>query len=149
MLITSVEGLGALARARRERIGWTQHDLAEKVNTTRQWISRFEKGSTDVTLERALAVLAALDLDVDVHRPGELTASVDPYSRIREQLRTIKVPAIDSEQSSRIAASIASNPAMKEAIERMSRLTFTVPDITVRAPELPRPVSTSDRETHA
>lgn len=148
MLIASNHELGTLVRDRRERLGWTQQELADRADTTRQWISRFEKGASDVTLERALAVLRVLNLDLEVRRPGERAANVEPFATIAAQLRNLKLPVVDPEQSRRIAASSAADPRMKEAIARMSRLTFTVPQIAVRAAE-DRPDSALGRESDA
>jgi transcriptional regulator with XRE-family HTH domain len=129
MDVESAAALGAMARLRREQLGWSQSRLAQKTSSTRQWISRFENGASDVTLERALAVLSALDLSVEILRPGEALTVSDPFERVRKQSRSIEVPHLD------IAATLQSTD-FRRAIEKMNRIALTVPQLdALRAPE--------------
>ena len=66
MLISNPIDVGAVVRQRRIDLGMSQTELAERIDTTRQWMSRFEQGKADVTLSRALAILRQLDLMVDL-----------------------------------------------------------------------------------
>lgn len=129
MHVESAGALGATARVRREQLGWSQSHLAQKTSSTRQWISRFENGASDVTLERALAVLSALDLSVEILRPGEALMVSDPFERVREQLRAIEVPGLDF-------AATRQSPDFRRAIENINRIALTVPQLdALRAPE--------------
>jgi HTH-type transcriptional regulator / antitoxin HipB len=57
---TPVE-LGAVIRDTRERHNWTQIDLAQRANVTRQWVIRTEKGRHDrAEIGIVLAVLNVL-----------------------------------------------------------------------------------------
>lgn len=62
MDITNAQSLGALVRDVRNAQGLSQTQLAQTVGTTRQWLSRFEQGSNDVSLALAFAVLSALGI---------------------------------------------------------------------------------------
>ena len=52
--------------ALRRRRGWSQSRLAAAVGRSQQWVSAFERGRTDVSLDDALAVLCALGGSVAV-----------------------------------------------------------------------------------
>jgi len=59
---TPVE-LGAMIRDARERHNWTQTDLAQRANVTRQWVIRMEKGRHDkAEIGLVLAVLNVLEV---------------------------------------------------------------------------------------
>jgi y4mF family transcriptional regulator len=67
--ISSPEAFGAVIRSRREGMGWTQQQLANKIGMSRQWVVSLERGNTSVALDRALRALFALgmELSADVH----------------------------------------------------------------------------------
>ena len=44
----TLENIGARIRSKRESLGMTQQELAEMVNVTRNTISRYENGETEV-----------------------------------------------------------------------------------------------------
>lgn len=129
MHVESAGALGATARLRREQLGWSQSRLAQKTSSTRQWISRFENGASDVTLERALAVLSALDLSVEILRPGEALRVSDAFERVRKQLRSIEVPPLDF-------AATRQSTDFHRAIKNINRIALTVPQLdALRAPD--------------
>lgn len=66
MRVRSVLELGAAARQRREDLGWSQQQLAERAGVSREWVVRFERGKTTVQLDRVLDALTALGLSVDL-----------------------------------------------------------------------------------
>ena len=71
---TPVE-LGAVIRDARERHSWTQTDLAQRANVTRQWVIRMEKGRHDkAEVGLVLAVLNALEVSLHV---GEILESAE------------------------------------------------------------------------
>lgn len=89
MLTTSAADLGALVRQRRDDLGMSQTDLGHRVGTTRQWISRFEKGKADVSLSRTLAILHALDMTLDVRSRERRTKGVlseETMARMKETI---------------------------------------------------------------
>src|SRR5215212_2661083 len=63
-------GLGALVRARREREGMTQGQLADRIGMTRTSITNIEKGRQKVQLHTLYDIAAALDAS-----PAELLPS--------------------------------------------------------------------------
>lgn len=70
MRVRDAQELGRLVRARRMELGLSQSELAARVGSTRQWLSRFEQATNDVSLTHALAVLHALDLSIEVPSPA-------------------------------------------------------------------------------
>jgi HTH-type transcriptional regulator/antitoxin HipB len=137
MRVESVRDLGAVARRRREQLGWSQSHLAQATATTRQWISRFESGASDVTLERALAVLSALKLSVDILRPGEMVPTSDPFARIREQLRSIEAPQVDFEGINRAVSSTLRSADFRRTVEQLNKIALTVPRLEALRVSLP------------
>ncbi|QAY72375.1 transcriptional regulator [Agromyces protaetiae] len=67
MRVRSVRELGAAVRERREVLGWSQAELAERAGVTREWVVRFEGGKASVRLDRAFDLITALDLAVDLN----------------------------------------------------------------------------------
>ncbi|GAA1805774.1 helix-turn-helix transcriptional regulator [Agromyces neolithicus] len=69
MLVNDLAELGDLIRRRRTSLGLSQTELAEQVGSTRQWVSRLEKGKNDISTARLFAVLDALELNLDLRPP--------------------------------------------------------------------------------
>lgn len=69
MLINDLVELGELIRLRRAELSLSQTDAAEQTGTTRQWISRLEKGKNDIGTARLLAVLDGLELNLEIRPP--------------------------------------------------------------------------------
>lgn len=53
---------GELMRERRKRLNMTQEDLAQKINAKRTYISRVERGETDIQLSSFLRIAKALGI---------------------------------------------------------------------------------------
>ena len=66
MHVRSSRDLGALARDRRQEIGWSQTELAERIGTSRSWVSQMENGKERVEVSLVLKAFEALGLMVDV-----------------------------------------------------------------------------------
>lgn len=64
MKIEKVRDVGRLIRARRDELGWSQSDLAERIESTRRWVSEIEHGKSTAEVGLVLAALAALGLEV-------------------------------------------------------------------------------------
>ncbi len=75
MNITNLTDIGELIRLRRQELGRSQSALADEIGATRQWISRLEKGHNDISAARLLAVVSALELNIDV-RPARQDGAV-------------------------------------------------------------------------
>ncbi|MBC7763310.1 MAG: helix-turn-helix transcriptional regulator [Candidatus Saccharibacteria bacterium] len=85
MLINDLVELGELIRRRRTDHGLSQNELAEQTGTTRQWVSRLEKGKNDIGTARLLAVLAVLELNLDIRPPRLVGAKKVVNEGDREQ----------------------------------------------------------------
>lgn len=109
MRIRSTEDLGAVVRERRRELGVSQAELAERADVTRQWIIRFERGTTDVSLAKAISVLQVLDLELRADATGAAAIATPQLYPIR--IPKIEVPRMDlsgidwQAVSQRIAAS--------------------------------------------
>lgn len=53
---------GELMRERRKALKMTQEELAERVNAKRTYISRIERGETDIQLSSFFRIIAALGI---------------------------------------------------------------------------------------
>lgn len=69
MDITNSADLGAIVRRQRKIHGLSQTELAQLLGTTRQWLSRFEQGSNDVSLGNAFAALDVLGIKLSFAEP--------------------------------------------------------------------------------
>jgi HTH-type transcriptional regulator/antitoxin HipB len=86
MKITQPKELGVLVRTRRQQLGLSQSDVAERAGTTRQWLSRFEQGHSDVSLGNAFAILKVLELELGEYiDPATIAAPQPDTARLRER----------------------------------------------------------------
>ena len=60
----TLENIGARIRSKRESLGMTQQELAEMVNVTRNTISRYENGETEVGVITLNNIADALSVTV-------------------------------------------------------------------------------------
>lgn len=70
----SPEQMPKLIRSLRKRKGWSQIELADKLNTTQQAISRMENDASGLSLKNLFSVLAVLEAKIsiiDAHEPGK------------------------------------------------------------------------------
>lgn len=65
--------LGEAVRVRREELGWSQRQLAERAGMTQPGVARFEAGGTTPTIPVLERLASALGL--------RLTVSLGPYQR--------------------------------------------------------------------
>lgn len=88
MLIPDPSVLGTVVRKRRNELGMSQTDLAKAVGTTRQWLSRFEQSSNDVSVSIIFAILKELELELEISEVGaaqqgsEIPAPVIPAPEV-------------------------------------------------------------------
>ncbi len=96
MRVRSTEDLGAVARDRRRALGLSQAEVADRANVTRQWVVRFEQGTSDVSLRKTLSILRALDLDLrtDAHSRRDASGTSRPGGT-SITIPRIEVPRID------------------------------------------------------
>ena len=73
VIVRTARDLGAAVRDGRLRQGWTQAELAERIDVSRQWVISLERGKATAELGAALRAVAALGLIanlVDAPLPG-------------------------------------------------------------------------------
>jgi HTH-type transcriptional regulator/antitoxin HipB len=58
--------VGNTIRMARKRRGWSQTELAKRVGLTQDVISKIETGYGSLKLERMLAILATLELELQI-----------------------------------------------------------------------------------
>lgn len=78
MEIRTPHALGAAARGQRRKMRLTQAALAEAAGVSRAWLTEFEAGKATVELGRALAVIAALGLTLDLREPSTEPGGQEP-----------------------------------------------------------------------
>jgi HTH-type transcriptional regulator/antitoxin HipB len=62
MIVRTARDLGAAVRDARLRQGWTQAELADRIDVSRQWIISLERGKATAELGTALRAVAALGM---------------------------------------------------------------------------------------
>jgi HTH-type transcriptional regulator/antitoxin HipB len=65
MRIKSVRDIGALVRDRRQTLGWTLDDLANRTPMSRRWVADVEAGKPGAAIGPLLSLLAVLGVDLD------------------------------------------------------------------------------------
>lgn len=58
--------LGAMVRTNRKQQGLTQEQLAEKLNTTKQYVSNFENGRQSCSVDKLVEISVALNCYLDI-----------------------------------------------------------------------------------
>lgn len=69
-----VRDIGRLIRAQRQDLGWSQAELAQRLDTSRRWVSEIEHGKSTAQVGLVLAALQTLGFDLRVEhssRRGE------------------------------------------------------------------------------
>jgi y4mF family transcriptional regulator len=92
MQVRTARDLGALVRDRRKELHWSQTELAEKIGTSRSWVSDLENGKGRAEIGLALKALQVLGLMVDVSEPH-----AEPRNVLRAQIPLIARPVPRSE----------------------------------------------------
>jgi len=65
-VVRSLHQIAALTRSRRLELGQTQGALAERAGVSRWWVNEFESGRSRAELGLVLALLEALELDIEI-----------------------------------------------------------------------------------
>ena len=68
MLIGGVQDIGAVLREARLGKGLTQHQLAQMLGVTRQWVASVESGSSTARLGLVIDALKCVDILLDTHQ---------------------------------------------------------------------------------
>ncbi|MDI6102481.1 helix-turn-helix transcriptional regulator [Actinoplanes sp. NEAU-A12] len=69
--------VGLVVQAARAQAGWSQRTLAERAETSQQWISRVERGEVDLRLSRIERLLNVLDRRLVVESAGIADVAAD------------------------------------------------------------------------
>lgn len=77
MLVVTSRDFGAVLRDARLRRGWTQQQLADRINTSRQWVIAFEHGKPSAEIGNVLRAVAALGIAVDIVQAPDMSGPVD------------------------------------------------------------------------
>lgn len=66
MIVRTARDLGAAVRDARLQHGWTQAELADRIDASRQWVVALERGKATAELGTALRAVTALGLVADL-----------------------------------------------------------------------------------
>nr|WP_301218197.1 helix-turn-helix transcriptional regulator [Agreia sp. PsM10] len=123
--IRHIEDFGAIARQRRQDLGLSQAEIATRAGVTRQWLVRFERGNSEVSLSKVFSVLTELALLVTAE-PVESSDSSVAVTKHTFSVPKIEMPLLDMTalRASLEAASRLPSQAMvagvRDAIQRMN-----------------------------
>ncbi|MFC5337048.1 helix-turn-helix domain-containing protein [Leucobacter denitrificans] len=62
--VRSPRGMGAFVAERREYLGLTQQELADRALVSRSWVARFERDGSSAVLYRVMDVLSVLGVSI-------------------------------------------------------------------------------------
>lgn len=93
MRAQTTRDIGTLIKRRRQELGLSQRDVANRINASRQWIIELERGKPTLSLEMVLRAMAALELICDVHPAGVSAATTTaPVVDLRDVLKRTLAP---------------------------------------------------------
>lgn len=89
MNIQAVNDLGALIRDRRNKLGLTQQELADKAGVSRVWVVALEQGKPTAQIDLVLRTLRELGLSlrVDSESPDSSSKGIDLSAIIKANTR--------------------------------------------------------------
>ena len=71
MKVRSIGDLAAALKGRRQELGWSQAQLANRAVVSRKWVYEFESGKPTAELGHVLRVADALGLELELRPTGE------------------------------------------------------------------------------
>lgn len=77
MIVRTARDLGAAVRDARLQQGWTQAELADRIDVSRQWVISLERGKATAELGTALRAVTALGLIADLVEAPAQDAGID------------------------------------------------------------------------
>ncbi len=115
MRIRTVDDFGVVARQRRRELGLSQEELGKRAGVTRQWLVRFERDSSDVSLAKVFAVLRELNLivraDPVVPADSQLSPRPNKYAVPR-----IDMPQLNMDVLRRSLEAVRQIPSQDEVV---------------------------------
>lgn len=120
MRLTRTEEAGALVRDRRRALHIAQVELATRSGITRQLLSRFEQGKSDLPLSVVLELMRELSLSVDVRsreeRAGLVEIRMPQIDRVAFRMPRMSTATIQAAQQAMLAAlNTSALPATRDA----------------------------------
>jgi HTH-type transcriptional regulator / antitoxin HipB len=77
VIVRTARDLGAAVRDARLRHGWTQAELADRINVSRQWVISLEQGKASAELGTALRAVAILGMVANLVEEPTRDAGID------------------------------------------------------------------------
>jgi HTH-type transcriptional regulator/antitoxin HipB len=77
MIVRTARDLGAAVRDARLRQGWTQAELADRIDVSRQWVISLEQGKASAELGTALRAVATLGMVANLVEAPTRYAGID------------------------------------------------------------------------
>jgi HTH-type transcriptional regulator/antitoxin HipB len=71
MIVSNARDLGLLVRHRRDTLGLTPADVAQRAGVSRQWLIHVEQGKGTSEVDRVLRLLRVLGLRTDIRANRE------------------------------------------------------------------------------
>lgn len=89
--IRTTRALGAVVKARRLELGWSQAKLADHLHVQRQWVIRLEAGGDGAEIGTVLKALNALGLPIVIgNEPRSTSERSAPASNLDEVFARLK-----------------------------------------------------------
>ena len=70
-----------LIKSRRKELGFTQKDMAQKLEVAQVQYSKYENGKNEISLERFLRIVEVLDIEIHFSMKG------DEYTDLKKQIQ--------------------------------------------------------------
>jgi HTH-type transcriptional regulator / antitoxin HipB len=84
VIVRTARDLGAAVRDARLQQGWTQAELADRIDASRQWVISLERGKPSAELGTALRAIAALGMVANVVEAPSRDSGIDLDSLLGE-----------------------------------------------------------------
>ena len=84
MIVRTARDLGAAVRDARLQHGWTQAELADRIDASRQWVISLERGKASAELGTALRAVAALGMVANLVEAPSRDSGIDLDSLLSE-----------------------------------------------------------------
>ena len=98
MLIRTVDDIARAVRDRRKQLGLSQLELAERTGVSRQWLVDLERGKRTAEVWLVLRTLTAVELQIDLRDPNDLSGSgyaaslIDAGREVLERHKPVGTP---------------------------------------------------------
>ena len=90
VMIMDTQDIIAILVAKRKKQGFTQTDMAEKLNVTQVQYGRYESGKSDLSLTKFIELLKILDINIADFSDEENTSKEEVLTFIEKQKQNLK-----------------------------------------------------------